>query len=167
MRESSSAVVIVPDADAMERCGAELAAALSSVPDRARVVHLSGDLGAGKTTLVRGLLRALGVSGAVRSPTYTLIEPYELPAIAVYHLDLYRLADPTELIHTGVRDLLDAESLLLIEWPDRGGREVPPADVLVSIDYVTGREGRRVELGAQTATGVAVLRELGLVNSKE
>jgi tRNA threonylcarbamoyladenosine biosynthesis protein TsaE len=100
-------------------------------------VFLEGDLGAGKTTLVRGLLRAWGVTGAVRSPTYTLIEPYEVTTAAgprrVFHLDLYRLGDPEELEYLGWREFLAEDCLLLIEWSERGDRLLPSPALLVDI----------------------------------
>ena len=110
------------------------------------IVYLQGDLGAGKTTLVRGLLRGLGYQGAVRSPTYTLIEPYDDVEPPVVHLDLYRLADPEELDYLGLRDLLERPRLILIEWPERGAGALPPADLLVVIEHAGER--RRIRLGA-------------------
>ena len=99
------------------------------------LVFLDGDLGAGKTTLVRGLLRGLGHRGPVRSPTYTLVETYELPAVRVHHLDLYRIADPDELEFLGIRDLLDGASLTLVEWPERGAGVLPAPDLVVRIAH--------------------------------
>ena len=89
------------------------------------IVYLKGDLGAGKTTLVRGFLRGLGYKGTVKSPTYTLIEPYRIAGKSICHLDLYRLADAEELEYLGVRDLLQEETVLLIEWPERGEGVLP------------------------------------------
>nr|WP_328988132.1 tRNA (adenosine(37)-N6)-threonylcarbamoyltransferase complex ATPase subunit type 1 TsaE [Thiorhodovibrio winogradskyi] len=101
------------------------------------LVFLHGELGAGKTTLVRGLLRAYGVEGAVRSPTYTLIEPYEIRIEStprrIFHLDLYRLADPEELDYLGWQELLGDGGLLLIEWPERGAGVLPPPDFSLRI----------------------------------
>jgi tRNA threonylcarbamoyladenosine biosynthesis protein TsaE len=106
------------------------------------VVGLSGPLGAGKTTLVRAWLRALGYQGAVRSPTYTLIETYDLPGLAIHHLDLYRLADPEELDFIGVRDLFTPMALCLIEWPERGLGVLPPLDWDLRLEHVDA--GRKV-----------------------
>ena len=112
-------------------------------PDQAGVVYLEGSLGAGKTTLVRGLLRALGVSGSVRSPTYTLVEPYAPPAgPPLFHLDLYRLADPEELEMLGHRELLEPGSLVLVEWPVRGEGWLPAPDLVLSL--AAEGDGRRL-----------------------
>jgi len=138
---------LLADADATTALGAALAAAL---PERA-VLHLSGELGAGKTTLARGLLRALGVTGPVRSPTYTLVERYPTPEGLVLHLDLYRIADAAELGFLG----LDADAaearLWLIEWPERGAGHLPAADLVLQL----GLDGsaRRVGLQPLTPTG--------------
>ncbi|MEX1080397.1 MAG: tRNA (adenosine(37)-N6)-threonylcarbamoyltransferase complex ATPase subunit type 1 TsaE [Halofilum sp. (in: g-proteobacteria)] len=126
------------DPEAMEALGVELANLLKPP----RVVTLDGPLGAGKTTLVRACLRALGYPGPVRSPTYTLIESYPLSDRTLHHLDLYRLGDPDELELIGVRDLATADAVWLIEWPDRGGDRLPPVDWALCLDYVD--DGRRV-----------------------
>jgi tRNA threonylcarbamoyladenosine biosynthesis protein TsaE len=118
-----------------ERLGAALAAAL---PDAARcsvVIHLQGDLGAGKTTLVRGFLRARGVAGKVRSPTYTLVEPHIGPDHTYVHVDLYRLQGPGEIADLGLRDYLEPGHVVLIEWPERGGRAIPAPDLQLSLEY--------------------------------
>jgi tRNA threonylcarbamoyladenosine biosynthesis protein TsaE len=128
----------VADPAAMAELGAELARLLKPP----HVVTLSGPLGAGKTELVRACLRGLGHGGAVRSPTYTLVETYPLAGCTVHHLDLYRLGDPEELELIGVRDLATADAVWLIEWPDRGGDRLPEADWALEIAYAD--VGRRV-----------------------
>jgi len=108
------------------------------------VVFLHGQLGAGKTTLVRGILRALGHDGVVKSPTYTLLEPYEIGDRMIYHFDLYRIADSEELDFIGIDELMDAEAIKFVEWPEHGGRRLPPADVDIHLSLEG--EGRRVEV---------------------
>lgn len=130
--------------DAMLALGAELAAELAG----AQLWTLSGDLGAGKTTLVRGMLRGLGFSGRVKSPSYGLVESYDLERITIHHLDLYRLSDPGELDFIGLEDLLDERSVLLVEWPERAGRRLPPATVQLRIEFEGG--ARRVWLEGDT-----------------
>ncbi len=147
------------DAEATERLGRALATLL---PEQG-LVTLSGDLGAGKTTLVRGVLRALGVAGAVRSPTYTLVEPYLLPGRRVFHLDLYRLADAEELEFIGIRDLLAPASLLLVEWPERGAGVLPGADLAIRLAHAGA--GRDAELSAPTPAGTRVLSNLIFIPS--
>lgn len=131
----------------MEALGVRLA----SAGVQAGVIGLQGELGTGKTTLVRGWLRALGATGPIRSPTYTLVEPYELPQGRVYHFDLYRLNDPEELEYIGARDYLAGDSLCLIEWPERGKGWLAQADLTIRIEFST--QGRRVNLVSHSATG--------------
>lgn len=110
-------------------------AALAAVLPRQAVIFLVGELGAGKTTLVRGILRGFGWTGAVKSPTYTLLEPYELQQRNVYHFDLYRLADAEELEYLGMRELIGA-GVLLFEWPERVEGALPAADITVNIEHL-------------------------------
>jgi tRNA threonylcarbamoyladenosine biosynthesis protein TsaE len=144
-------------ADQTRALGAALANAVAvAMLDRAIVIALNGDLGAGKTTFVSGFLRALGVTGAVRSPTYTLVEPYELGARTVYHLDLYRLADSHDLEMLAPRDLLNPGSVLLIEWAERGGQALPPVDLSLTFHYPIDssiRTSRSLDLIPRTTTG--------------
>ncbi len=151
------ATVVLADADATAALGARLAAAL---PPRL-VIYLEGDLGAGKTTLTRALLHAAGHEGRVRSPTYTLIEPYRLGERAYYHLDLYRLADPEELEYLGLRDLLVEPCVLLIEWPSRGQGMLPPPDLIIRLRPVG--DGREAALSAASPAGEEVLSRLGVI----
>ena len=135
----------------MVALGAEIAAAI----EPGTVIHLVGELGMGKTTLSRGVIQALGHKGAVKSPTYTLVEPYEHTRMRAYHFDLYRLGDPDELEFMGIRDYLDGESLCLVEWPQRGAGILPPADLVITIEKEGS--GRSVELRANAARGEAVV----------
>ncbi len=131
-----------------------LAAALADTAPLTGLVFLQGGLGAGKTTFSRAFLRQMGVTGPVRSPTYTLIEPYDLPARHVLHLDLYRLAVPEELDDLGLRDEFD-QALLLIEWPERGAGELPAADLLIQLEPVEQSPMlRTVRLHANTSEGI-------------
>jgi tRNA threonylcarbamoyladenosine biosynthesis protein TsaE len=141
---------VLPDQAGTEALGARLA----RVPG-ALVIFLHGDLGAGKTTLVRGLLRALGHAGPVPSPTYTLLEPYALRDRHCLHLDLYRLGDPEELDYLGLRELMDGDVLVLIEWPERGAGALPPADLELRLDY--DGDGRAATLHAASERGQAAL----------
>jgi len=122
------------------------------------IVYLHGDLGTGKTTLARGLLRGLGHRGKVRSPTYTLVEPYQLAQGTVYHLDLYRLGSPGELEWLGLRDMLGEQALLLVEWPERGAGVLPAPDLEVHIEYAG--DGREVTLTPVSAAGERLLADL-------
>jgi tRNA threonylcarbamoyladenosine biosynthesis protein TsaE len=115
------------------------------------LVTLKGDLGSGKTTLSRGLIRALGHTGAVKSPTFTLVEPYDLGSTHVLHYDLYRLNDPEELHFLGVRDFLDENTLTLVEWPERGRHWLPAPDLAMHL-AVSG-SGRQASWQAHTPRG--------------
>lgn len=139
---------------ATEALGARLAAALRP----GVILYLSGDLGAGKTTLARGLLQALGHRGVVKSPTYTLVEPYLIGDWRLFHWDLYRLADAEELEFLDLRDQLDGQAALLIEWPERGQEMLPAADMEIALTYAG--EGRACQLIALSSVGQAMLADL-------
>lgn len=132
-----------------------LGAAFSSSLKAGAVVYLEGDLGMGKTTLVRGALRGLGHEGAVKSPTYTLVEPYEVSGLEAYHFDLYRLSDPEELEYMGVRDYFSETSLCFIEWAEMGIGVLPEADLLVSLNLI--KNGRHAVFSARTEKGKVAL----------
>jgi tRNA threonylcarbamoyladenosine biosynthesis protein TsaE len=123
------------------------------------VVYLQGELGAGKTTCARSLLRALGVAGLVRSPTYTLVETYNLAAFTCIHVDLYRLQALTQVDELGLRDLVGPGCLLLVEWPERGGAALPPADLDLMLRYAG--DAREATLSAKTPLGAEWLENLG------
>ena len=138
---------LLADAEATEALGAEIARVMRD--HAGGVLYLSGPLGAGKTTLARGLLRALGVTGAVRSPTYTLLEPYETEAFEVIHLDLYRLTGPDDLHGLGLDDYPPEHCWWLVEWPERGVGALPSPTLTVSLRATA--EGRSATVGGARA----------------
>jgi len=142
------------DTPATESLGAALGRAL--LPGT--VIYLTGDLGAGKTTLVRGLLRQLGFEGIVRSPTYTLLEPYRVGGWALIHLDLYRIDDPEELENLGLRDQLNSATVVLVEWPARGTGHLPRPDLDVLLTHQD--PGRGVCIKAATLRGGNILGKI-------
>ncbi len=152
-------VLNLPGAAATEALGAALAAALSAVHAEGCCIWLRGDLGAGKTTLARGLLQALGHTGRVPSPTYTLVESYEPGSWQIHHVDLYRLHSVTEALYLDLAELTGPGRLLLIEWPERGGEAVPPADLVVSL--ALAEDGRKARLQPVSATGTRLLHSAG------
>jgi len=125
--------LLLPDENATLEAGAQLADELSQ-----ELVFLHGDLGAGKTTLVRGLLRSWGHRGTVKSPTYTLVEPYEVAGRTIYHFDFYRIEDPAELSYIGIDDLLSSDALKLIEWPSRGASALPEPELEIELRIIDG-----------------------------
>ncbi len=156
--------MLLPAASDTEALGARLAAALLEEADAstgrpAASIHLHGVLGAGKTTLVRGLARALGIEGPIKSPTYTLVEPYTDGAITLYHLDLYRLGHGhghgDELEYLGLRDAFAEAAVVIIEWPERAQGWLPEADLHVHLS-VAG-SGRDAQWSARTARGETLL----------
>lgn len=121
-------------------------------------IYLSGDLGAGKTTLVRGLLRALGYRGRVKSPTFTLVELYKLSSLDLYHFDFYRFEDPREWADAGFRDAFDSAAVCIVEWPEKAAAELPPADLAIVLEHCD--EGRRVHVAAQTKAGLSCFERM-------
>lgn len=143
--------VFLPDEAATLALGARLAPLL----EPGFVVALRGDLGAGKTTLVRGLLRALGFAGRVKSPTYALVETYNLSRLNCYHFDFYRLQDPREWIEAGFREVAGTEAVCLIEWPERARGQLPPVDLDISL--AVSNHARSVLLTACSPAGERLL----------
>lgn len=144
----------LPDASATEALGAALAAGIAP----GRVLHLSGDLGAGKTTVVRGALRALGYDGTVKSPTYTLVEPYDLSRLHLYHFDFFRLRDASEWESSGFRDYFGPQAACLVEWPERAGPALGTPDLALRLEFAP--VGRRALLSSHTPAGEAWLSSL-------
>lgn len=143
-----------PTVDDMEALGAQLATGIRNI----QLLYLHGALGTGKTTLVRGILRALGHPGIVKSPTFTLIEPYSLEGLNAYHFDLYRITDPEELEFLGFRDYVKDQNVCLVEWAERGAGVLPSPDVDVVIHKVD--DTRDVQLVSYTDPGVKLLSGL-------
>ena len=141
-----------------EAACAASAAAFAQRPAIARAfIELHGPLGAGKTTFVRYLLRALGVNGRVKSPTFTVLEPYELPGLTISHFDFYRFSDPREWLDAGLRDVFAAPGLKLAEWPEKVAGMLPPADLRLFVEVQDG-DARAVRAEASTALGLELLR---------
>lgn len=134
--------------------GAKMASALSG----GEIIFLQGELGAGKTTFVRGLLNALGHSGNVKSPTYTLVEPYSITGHDVYHFDLYRINDPEELEAMGIRDYCDGKAICLFEWPEQGADVLPEADITLFLSHISS--GREVEIKSNSVTGENIQKSI-------
>ena len=159
MREPGQLTRHLPDEAATRAAGAALAAALARAADDGAFVTLAGDLGAGKTTFVRGLLDALGVAGPVRSPTYTLVESYRAHERVVHHLDWYRLGGEDDLEGLGFRELLGGRQWVLAEWPERAPAVAGAADLAVRLDYAPGG-GRTLTVQAHSAAGHRALAHL-------
>ena len=154
MDDSSILSGSLADEAATLRLGAQLTSALQP----GTVIYLLGDLGAGKTTFTRGLLAGLGYHGKVKSPTYTLVESYPFSDFTVHHFDLYRFADPEEWEDAGFRDYFGPSTLCLVEWPDKAGQLLPPADLTLELE-VSGN-GRTYRFHASSQTGQSCLTRL-------
>ncbi len=151
----------VATADDMRALGRALGGALRTAGEGALVIGIEGELGAGKTTLVQGVLAGLGVTGAIRSPTYTLIEPYDAAGLQLYHIDLYRLSSSRDVEALGIRDLLDAHAVLLLEWPSRGAGALPTEDLSISIEYQgSGAQHRLLRAQAHSSAGDKLLEQI-------
>ena len=131
---------------------------LAAIIEQGAVIYLHGDLGAGKTTFTRGIVQGFGHTGKVKSPTYTLVEPYELVRGNVYHFDLYRLGDPEELEFMGIRDYFSATATCIVEWPEKGGEFIPVPDLNATLSYV-GDE-RKIVINGASERGVAIVEKL-------
>jgi tRNA threonylcarbamoyladenosine biosynthesis protein TsaE len=142
-----SETLFLPDEDATRRLGSALAPGIG----RARAMFLSGDLGAGKTTLVQGLLRALGFTGRVKSPTYSLVELYKLSSLNLYHFDFYRFEDRSEWVDLGFREYFNQDSACVVEWPERVAGLLAPPDLALRLDF--SGTGRSALLTAHTPAG--------------
>jgi len=182
MPEASAALaqesLFLPDEQATIAAGGALSGALACVAQgkdsqdkdlqgkdsQASVVFLLGDLGAGKTTFSRGVVQGFGHDGAVKSPTYTLVEPYELTTGKIYHFDLYRLADPEELDYMGIDEYFHDSILCLIEWPERGQGLLPPPDLVVTLSHMS--EGRNLSIQAYSEKGTGTLEQF-LLNKRK
>lgn len=127
---------------------------LENHAENSLVIYLNGELGAGKTTLTRSIVRTFGHNGNVKSPTYTLVEEYHLLPYSLYHFDLYRLSDPEELEFMGIRDYFRPQTLCLLEWASRGEGMIPEADLIIQIDYA--EQGRKLSFLPLTADGQTV-----------
>jgi len=152
----------LPDTTATERWGAKLAPTLTG----GMIVTLRGELGTGKTTLVRGLLRARGVAGPVRSPTYTLVEHYPISSLYFYHFDFYRFTNPDEWDSAGMSDYFRDDAVCLVEWPERVAGVLPAPDVALSLSFAANDGGRDLVVESRSAEGERCLKALADASSQ-
>ncbi len=155
MPEFATLMIDLPDEAATLALGARLAPSLQP----GTTIYLSGDLGAGKTTLTRGLLRGLGFAGRVKSPTYALVELYTVSSLNLYHFDFYRFRDPEEWQEAGFRDLFNEHSICLVEWPEKAQDLLPQPDVKVTLS-TTPQATRQAQFQALTPRGMALANTL-------
>lgn len=158
--------LILPDEDATIALAGQLAPMLCGTHpaighnQRGGRIHLRGDLGAGKTSFARALLRAAGITGRIKSPSYALLESYNLSNLNFYHLDFYRFSDSREWLDAGFRDILQADAIVLIEWPEQAGGLLPSPDLDINLEYAD--HGRRASLTAHSNKGNLWLTTLAL-----
>ena len=131
---------------------------VAAIIGQGAVIYLHGDLGAGKTTFTRGVVQGFGHSGKVKSPTYTLVEPYELNSANVYHFDLYRLGDPEELEFMGIRDYFSSSAICVVEWPEKGGEFIPVPDLDINLSYA--EDGREIVIKSASERGEEIVKKL-------
>ncbi|MCK5716725.1 MAG: tRNA (adenosine(37)-N6)-threonylcarbamoyltransferase complex ATPase subunit type 1 TsaE [Thiomargarita sp.] len=153
--------MIIPTANAMAHLG-HLLAKVCPFPC---ICHLGGDLGVGKTTLVRGFLHGMGYTGIVKSPTYTLVESYPFDQKTIFHFDFYRLGDPEELEYMGIREYFKQDTICLIEWPEKGNGFTPPPDIYISISH--DADTRIVDLHAHSEPGKVMIKAYGVLLSSK
>lgn len=154
MHKPDNNPIILPDESATSR----FAVRLASIITPGMLIYLRGDLGAGKTTLVRALLSALGYEGRVKSPTYTLLEQYQTTGLSLRHFDLYRFQDPFEWESAGFNDEFNGRNICLVEWPEKAEGLIPEADLEIIFDIMP--DGRKIELRANSNTGRECLKKL-------
>jgi len=153
-----------PDTEATEAFAEALLEAWRSLQLAPLRLHLCGPLGAGKSTFARALLRRLGVQGKIKSPSYALIEPYSVGKLSLLHADLYRLADPLELINLGLLEALSDAQLALIEWPEKGGVLMPTPDCTLNLEYSVEDDARELAMQANSPLGQKLIAQLRAQN---
>ena len=154
MKDVNSTVILLADEAATVKMGNVIAESVAL----GSTIFMHGDLGAGKTTMSRGIIQGLGHEGRVKSPTYTLVEPYEMPHASVYHFDLYRLADPEELEYMGFRDYFNDKAVCIIEWPEKGEYFLQKADIELYLTYAD--EQREISFKANSSSGLEAITKI-------